>query len=125
MKLSIKTTKNNGSNLAAKYICETFLTYFSYFIVHPTTYRYIIVWVVRKYFSSRWAREAKPYTDKQGNTRSAHRMVADQPLILSTGVEERMNLEDEEAGPRYNLRKLSELPYHLIKSEMWNEFVEV
>lgn len=52
-------------------------------------------------------------------------MVADQPLILSTGVEERMNLEDEEAGPRYNLRKLSELPYHLIKSEMWNEFVEV
>jgi len=52
-------------------------------------------------------------------------MVADQPLILSTEVEERMDLEDEEAGPRYNLRKLSELPYHLIRSEMWNEFVEV
>ena len=52
-------------------------------------------------------------------------MVADQPLILSTDVEEKMDLEDEEAGPRYNLRKLSELPYHLIRSEMWNEFVEV
>ena len=52
-------------------------------------------------------------------------MVADQPLILSTDVEEKIDLEDEEAGPRYNLRKLSELPYHLIRSEMWNEFVEV
>ena len=52
-------------------------------------------------------------------------MVEDQPLILSTDVEEKMDLEDEEAGPRYNLRKLSELPYHLIRSEMWNEFVEV
>lgn len=52
-------------------------------------------------------------------------MVADQPLILSTDVAEMMDLEDEEAGPRYNLRKLSELPYHLIRSEMWNEFVEV
>ena len=52
-------------------------------------------------------------------------MVADQPLILSADVEERMDLEDEEAGPRYNLRKLSELPYHLTRSEMWNEFVEV
>lgn len=52
-------------------------------------------------------------------------MVADQPLILSTDVAERTDLEDEEAEPRYNLRKLSELPYHLIRSEMWNEFVEV
>ena len=52
-------------------------------------------------------------------------MVEDQPLILSTDVEEKMELEDEETGPRYNLRKLSELPYHLIRSEMWNEFVEV
>lgn len=52
-------------------------------------------------------------------------MVADQPLILSNDVAERTDLEDEEAGPRYNLRKLSELPYHLIRSEMWNEFVEV
>lgn len=52
-------------------------------------------------------------------------MVADQPLILSTEDPERMDLEDEEAGPRYNLRKLSELPYHLIRCDMWNEFVEV
>ncbi|KAL9969786.1 hypothetical protein ACROYT_G022043 [Oculina patagonica] len=77
------------------------------------------------YFNGRWAREAKPYTDKQGNTRSAHRMVADQPLILSTDVDDKMDLGDEEAGPRYNLRKLSELPYHLIRSEMWYEFVEI
>lgn len=52
-------------------------------------------------------------------------MVADQPLILSTDVADKLDLEDEEAGPRYNLSKLSELPYHLIRSEMWHEFVEV
>ena len=51
-------------------------------------------------------------------------MVADQPLILSTEVRQTADAEDEE-GARYNLRKLSELPYHLIRSEMWNEFVEV
>lgn len=76
----------------------------------------------------RWAREAKPYTDKNGNIRSAHRMVADQPLILSTNVTQKLNLDDLEDGQvkaRYNLRKLRELPYHLIRSEMWNEFVEV
>lgn len=77
------------------------------------------------FFFSRWAREAKPYTDKQGNTRSAYRMAADQPLILSTELADMMDLEDGETGTRYNLRKLSELPYHLIRSEMWNEFVEV
>ena len=52
-------------------------------------------------------------------------MVADQPLILNTDVTPKMNLEDGEVRARYNLRKLSELPYHLIRSEMWNEFVEV
>ena len=73
----------------------------------------------------RWAREAKPYTDKNGNICSAFRMVADQPLILSTEVRQTADKEDGESGARYNLRKLSELPYHLIRSEMWNEFVEV
>lgn len=52
-------------------------------------------------------------------------MVADQPLILSTDVTQKMDVEDGVAQARYNLRKLSELPYHLIRSEMWNEFVEV
>lgn len=52
-------------------------------------------------------------------------MVADQPLILSTDVRQAADTEDGESGARYNLRKLSELPYHLIRSEMWNEFVEV
>ena len=52
-------------------------------------------------------------------------MVADQPLILSADVAQRMKMEDGEMQTRYNLRKLSELPYHLIRSEMWNEFVEV
>ena len=52
-------------------------------------------------------------------------MVADQPLILNTDVTPKLNLEDGEVRARYNLRKLSELPYHLIRSEMWNEFVEV
>lgn len=52
-------------------------------------------------------------------------MVADQPLILNTDVTPKMNLEEGEVRARYNLRKLSELPYHLIRSEMWNEFVEV
>ena len=73
----------------------------------------------------RWAREAKPYTDKNGNICSAFRMVADQPLILSTEVRQTADAEYGESGARYNLRKLSELPYHLIRSEMWNEFVEV
>ena len=53
-------------------------------------------------------------------------MVADQPLVLSNeDSESRMDSEDEETGPRYNLRKLSELPYYLIRCDMWNEFVEV
>ena len=52
-------------------------------------------------------------------------MVADQPLILSTEITQKIDVEDGEARARYNLRKLSELPYHLIRSEMWNEFVEV
>ena len=52
-------------------------------------------------------------------------MVADQPLILSTEVRQTADAEYGESGARYNLRKLSELPYHLIRSEMWNEFVEV
>ena len=81
--------------------------------------------MLQSFIPFRWAREAKPYTDKNGNICSAFRMVADQPLILSTDVRQAADTEDGESGARYNLRKLSELPYHLIRSEMWNEFVEV
>ena len=82
--------------------------------------------MIQSFSTLRWAREAKPYTDKDGTIRSAFRMVADQPLVLSNeDSESRMDSEDEETGPRYNLRKLSELPYHLIRCDMWNEFVEV
>ena len=82
--------------------------------------------MIQSFSTLRWAREAKPYTDKDGTIRSAFRMVADQPLVLSSEVSEnKMDSEDEETRPRYNLRKLSELPYHLIRCDMWNEFVEV
>ena len=74
----------------------------------------------------RWASDPKPYTDKKtGKIKSAHRMVAKQPLVLSC---DSLDLDDERAGTdgqRYNLRKLIELPHHLIKAEMWTEFVEV
>ena len=52
-------------------------------------------------------------------------MVANQPLILSIEAIDRFDPKVGETGPRYNLRKLSELPSHLIKAEMWNEFAEV
>lgn len=46
----------------------------------------------------------KPYTDKKGNSSSADRFVAKQPL----------NFSDKVSTGLYNLRKMSELPYHLV-----------
>ncbi|XP_019645210.1 PREDICTED: NACHT domain- and WD repeat-containing protein 1-like [Branchiostoma belcheri] len=55
------------------------------------------------YFLGSWAGgKKKPFTSRKGKKGSADRHVAPQPLLYSTN--------------KYNLRKLSELPHHLIHS---------
>ena len=45
--------------------------------------------------------KAKPYTDKKGRKGSAERYVSNQPLKFQN---------------QYNLRKLNQLPFHLIRA---------
>ncbi|XP_066274641.1 NACHT domain- and WD repeat-containing protein 1-like isoform X1 [Branchiostoma lanceolatum] len=55
------------------------------------------------YFLGSWAGgKKKPFTSRKGKSGSADRHVAPQPLLYGTN--------------KYNLRKLSELPHHLIHS---------
>ncbi|RDD38573.1 NACHT and WD repeat domain-containing protein 2 [Trichoplax sp. H2] len=58
------------------------------------------------YFSDRWY-AGKEYTDSNGLTRLLDRHTTAQPLILTENSRSRQIV--------YNLRKMSELPYHLIQ----------
>ncbi|XP_062592194.1 NACHT and WD repeat domain-containing protein 2-like [Saccostrea cucullata] len=51
------------------------------------------------FFDGKWASEKKPYKDKDGKSNEEIRHVMSQPLMY---------------GETYNLRKLNNLPYHLI-----------
>ncbi|XP_061197445.1 NACHT and WD repeat domain-containing protein 2-like [Saccostrea echinata] len=51
------------------------------------------------FFDGKWANEKKPYKDKDGKNNEEIRHVMSQPLMY---------------GDTYNLRKLNNLPYHLI-----------
>ena len=61
-----------------------------------------------EFFSGKWANgAAKPYVDKEGHTLLKDRLVAAQPLVFHS---------ENTEGTIFNLRKLNELPYHLLHS---------
>ena len=69
-----------------------------------------------EYFLGAWAgNNKKPYTDKKGMAGEAERHVAEQPLVFK---EEDKDSKDKRGSDAvlFNLRKLNELPYHLIYS---------
>ncbi|PIK50405.1 putative NACHT and WD repeat domain-containing protein 2 [Apostichopus japonicus] len=71
------------------------------------------------YFMSRWSDTPKPYHDKvTKSVQVAYRRVQPQPLFLDDGP-------SENKQRKYNVRKLSELPTHLIRGAMWGEAEEV
>ncbi|KAJ8027332.1 NACHT domain- and WD repeat-containing protein 1 [Holothuria leucospilota] len=73
------------------------------------------------YFMSRWAETPKPYHDKvNGGVKVAHRRVQAQPLFLNDGPQ--IGLDE---ARKYNMRKLNELPTHLINGAMWQEAEQV
>ena len=58
------------------------------------------------FFTGKWSNgSAKPYVDKEGRTVSKDRLVARQPLMFDG---------EKGKGRVFNLRKLNELPYHLL-----------
>ena len=81
--------------------------------IELATDRYLGAWPadvhskLADYFLGKWSNGAeKPYIDKDGNTVLKDRLVAGQPLMFSN---------DEEKKTVFNLRKLNELPYHLLQ----------
>ncbi|XP_038076753.1 uncharacterized protein LOC119744738 [Patiria miniata] len=80
------------------------------------------------YFLGRWADTPKPYTEKDsGKVAVAHRRVQSQPLILnSASAGQHESFADIGAGAKpktvhWNLRKLTELPRHLVRGNLWEE----
>eukprot|EP00736_Rhodelphis_marinus_P007001 Rmarinus@m.18027 len=70
------------------------------------------------YFLGRWCGTPKPFKDcSTGKVRKADRKVASQPLVLDWG--------GRGDSPLYNLRRLSELPYHVIQGHLWDCFKDV
>ena len=64
------------------------------------------------YFLGTWSGGVKkPYVNKEGHVMSMDRLVARQPLMFETN-------EDRQI---FNLRKLNELPFHLLRSEQFDE----
>ncbi|XP_015761026.1 PREDICTED: uncharacterized protein LOC107340178 [Acropora digitifera] len=61
-----------------------------------------------EFFSGKWANgAAKPYVDKEGHTLLKDRLVSAQPLVFHS---------EDAQGTIFNLRKLNELPFHLLHS---------
>ena len=68
------------------------------------------------FFSGTWASGSlKSYTDRKGNTSMAERHVASQPLVFKES-----SSDDPSTAKKavFNLRKMSELPYHLCNGTM-------
>ncbi|XP_045175580.2 NACHT domain- and WD repeat-containing protein 1-like isoform X2 [Mercenaria mercenaria] len=66
---------------------------------------------IADYFEGKWD-DGKPYTSK-GETKIEDRKIAKQSLVLGG---------NRSTGRQLNRRKLTELPYHLIKIEEWDRF---
>ncbi len=63
------------------------------------------------YFLGVWADgNKKPYKSRDGSIQFAERLVASQPVIFKA------DHDCSHEGQQFNLRKLSELPYHLVMS---------
>ncbi|XP_022082151.1 NACHT domain- and WD repeat-containing protein 1-like [Acanthaster planci] len=80
------------------------------------------------YFLGRWADTPKPYTEKDsGKLAVAHRRVQSQPLILnSASACQQRSFTDVSSTTKpktihWNLRKLTELPRHLVRGNLWEE----
>ena len=70
-----------------------------------------------EYFQGTWSGgKKKPFVNKQGEQLEMDRLVAQQPLIYDANAYENSVV--------FNKRKLTELPYHLIKSKQLNELKE-
>lgn len=64
--------------------------------------------MLAEFFSGKWSNgAAKPYVDKEGHTLLKDRLVAAQPLVFHS---------ENAEGTIFNLRKLNELPFHLLHS---------
>ena len=67
------------------------------------------------YFLGKWSGGVKkPFENKEGEKKSMDRLVAKQPLMF----------DSPEGKQIFNLRKLSELPFHLLHSENLDEMKE-
>ena len=66
-----------------------------------------------EYFLGTWSGKKKPYEDKSGKPNSMDRLVARQPLMFNNSLK----------NPVFNLRKLSELPIHLLQSSQYDRVV--
>lgn len=66
---------------------------------------------IADYFEGKWE-NGKPYTSK-GQTKNEDRKIPRQPLVISG---------QRSTGRQLNRRKLTELPYHLIKLQDWDRF---
>ncbi|KAK3736404.1 hypothetical protein QZH41_017906 [Actinostola sp. cb2023] len=65
-----------------------------------------------EYFLGTWAQgKKKPYVNRKGESLQDDRLVSDQPMLFGTSDE----------NPIYNLRKLSELPYHLFHAKQYDK----
>lgn len=81
--------------------------------------------------SYRWANTPKPYREKgSGNMAVTHRGVQSQPLVISSGSASRHNsvagidsLQTSQSPKKihWNLRKLTELPRHIIRGNLWED----
>lgn len=61
-----------------------------------------------EYFLGTWSEgNPKPFVNKNGEKKTENRLVSSQPLMFDKSDE----------NPTFNLRKLSELPHHLLLAE--------
>ena len=68
-----------------------------------------------EYFQGTWSGgKKKPFVNKQGEHLEMDRLVAQQPLMY----------DNNENSVVFNKRKMTELPYHLVKSKQLNELKE-
>ena len=125
--LSIKTCLKNEENIKGSLWSvrrELIHVHISIVIDIVTTWTVLLIRLFQ-YF--RWAHTPKPYRIKGTNgVEIAHRRVQDQPLIIDPTYHGEFDMDTPRTGStgskkRYNMRKLSELPLHLIEANMWND----
>ena len=74
----------------------------------------VIHFKMSEYFLGTWCGNKKPYVDKSGKENAVDRLVAKQPLMFDTSLK----------NPIFNLRKLNELPFHLLQSQQFDKAIQ-